>query len=375
MLGNSSSVRSISSSVGLAVEVADGELGEVLAEQRDGVGAVDGLFADGPHGARGYGDRMTEADALPRSARRVQAALIELGLPADIHRLADSTRTAPEAAAAVGCELGRDREVARDARRAQRRARARARLGRQPRGRGADRGRARRARRAARRGLRARDHRATRSAASRPSATRARCRRCSTRTCCASRRCGPPPATRTRSSRSPPPCSRRRRRRPCSTLRRMSVALVTGGNRGIGLEVCRQLAAQRPRGDPRLARPGQGRAGGGGDRGARPRAAARRRRRRERGASGAGDSSTLDVLDQQRRDPLRHVGARDRRRPRRGPRGARDEPVRRLAHDAGLPPPPAPQRARPDRQRLQRQRLAQRDGRRDARLLASARPA
>jgi prolyl-tRNA editing enzyme YbaK/EbsC (Cys-tRNA(Pro) deacylase) len=49
---------------------------------------------------------MTQADALPRSARRVKAALIELGLPSDIHRLADSTRTAPEAAAAVGCELG-----------------------------------------------------------------------------------------------------------------------------------------------------------------------------------------------------------------------------------------------------------------------------
>jgi prolyl-tRNA editing enzyme YbaK/EbsC (Cys-tRNA(Pro) deacylase) len=31
---------------------------------------------------------------------------VALGLPADIHRLADSTRTAPEAAAAVGCELG-----------------------------------------------------------------------------------------------------------------------------------------------------------------------------------------------------------------------------------------------------------------------------
>jgi prolyl-tRNA editing enzyme YbaK/EbsC (Cys-tRNA(Pro) deacylase) len=43
---------------------------------------------------------------LPRSARRVHDALIELGLPADIHRLEDSTRTAPEAAAAVGCELG-----------------------------------------------------------------------------------------------------------------------------------------------------------------------------------------------------------------------------------------------------------------------------
>jgi prolyl-tRNA editing enzyme YbaK/EbsC (Cys-tRNA(Pro) deacylase) len=43
---------------------------------------------------------------LPRSARRVRDALVALGLPADIHRLADSTRTAPEAAAAVGCELG-----------------------------------------------------------------------------------------------------------------------------------------------------------------------------------------------------------------------------------------------------------------------------
>jgi len=45
-------------------------------------------------------------DDLPRSARRVRDALIALDLDADIHRLADSTRTAPEAAAAVGCELG-----------------------------------------------------------------------------------------------------------------------------------------------------------------------------------------------------------------------------------------------------------------------------
>ena len=43
---------------------------------------------------------------LPRGARRVREALLALGLSADIHRLEDSTRTAPEAAAAVGCELG-----------------------------------------------------------------------------------------------------------------------------------------------------------------------------------------------------------------------------------------------------------------------------
>ena len=49
---------------------------------------------------------MNEAETLPRGARRVRTALLELGLPGDIHRIADSTRTAPEAAAAVGCELG-----------------------------------------------------------------------------------------------------------------------------------------------------------------------------------------------------------------------------------------------------------------------------
>jgi prolyl-tRNA editing enzyme YbaK/EbsC (Cys-tRNA(Pro) deacylase) len=49
---------------------------------------------------------VAAVDELPRSARRVRDALIALGLPSEIHRLADSTRTAPEAAAAVGCELG-----------------------------------------------------------------------------------------------------------------------------------------------------------------------------------------------------------------------------------------------------------------------------
>jgi prolyl-tRNA editing enzyme YbaK/EbsC (Cys-tRNA(Pro) deacylase) len=43
---------------------------------------------------------------LPRSARRVQAALAEAGLDAEVRELPDSTRTAPEAAAAVGCQLG-----------------------------------------------------------------------------------------------------------------------------------------------------------------------------------------------------------------------------------------------------------------------------
>ena len=43
---------------------------------------------------------------LPRAALRVRSALETLGLESDIRVLPDSTRTAPEAAAAVGCELG-----------------------------------------------------------------------------------------------------------------------------------------------------------------------------------------------------------------------------------------------------------------------------
>jgi prolyl-tRNA editing enzyme YbaK/EbsC (Cys-tRNA(Pro) deacylase) len=49
---------------------------------------------------------MSEGEELPRSVRRVCDALVALGLPCEVRRLADSTRTAPEAAAAVGCELG-----------------------------------------------------------------------------------------------------------------------------------------------------------------------------------------------------------------------------------------------------------------------------
>jgi prolyl-tRNA editing enzyme YbaK/EbsC (Cys-tRNA(Pro) deacylase) len=43
---------------------------------------------------------------LPRSARRVQQALHEAGVDVEVKELEHSTRTAPEAAAAVGCELG-----------------------------------------------------------------------------------------------------------------------------------------------------------------------------------------------------------------------------------------------------------------------------
>ncbi len=43
---------------------------------------------------------------LPRAARRVAAALAGFGLETEIRVLEESTRTAPEAAAAVGCELG-----------------------------------------------------------------------------------------------------------------------------------------------------------------------------------------------------------------------------------------------------------------------------
>ena len=43
---------------------------------------------------------------LPRAALRVQAALHEAGVDVEILELESSTRTAPEAAEAAGCELG-----------------------------------------------------------------------------------------------------------------------------------------------------------------------------------------------------------------------------------------------------------------------------
>jgi prolyl-tRNA editing enzyme YbaK/EbsC (Cys-tRNA(Pro) deacylase) len=49
------------------------------------------------------GDPLSE---LPRSARRVEAALAERGLGGRVRALPDSTRTAPEAAAAIGVEVG-----------------------------------------------------------------------------------------------------------------------------------------------------------------------------------------------------------------------------------------------------------------------------
>jgi prolyl-tRNA editing enzyme YbaK/EbsC (Cys-tRNA(Pro) deacylase) len=44
--------------------------------------------------------------SLPRSAKRVQQALHDAGVDVEVKLLEDSTRTAPEAAAAVGCEVG-----------------------------------------------------------------------------------------------------------------------------------------------------------------------------------------------------------------------------------------------------------------------------
>jgi prolyl-tRNA editing enzyme YbaK/EbsC (Cys-tRNA(Pro) deacylase) len=43
---------------------------------------------------------------MPSGPERVQEALLAQGIEAQVLRLADSTRTAPEAAAAVGCDVG-----------------------------------------------------------------------------------------------------------------------------------------------------------------------------------------------------------------------------------------------------------------------------
>ena len=42
---------------------------------------------------------------MSKSLKRVQTALIDLGLKTEIHEMADGTRTAADAAQAVGCEI------------------------------------------------------------------------------------------------------------------------------------------------------------------------------------------------------------------------------------------------------------------------------
>lgn len=49
---------------------------------------------------------MTDDQRLPERSRIVQQYLIEAGLTARVRELPDSTRTAAEAAAALGCEVG-----------------------------------------------------------------------------------------------------------------------------------------------------------------------------------------------------------------------------------------------------------------------------
>lgn len=49
---------------------------------------------------------MNQFDHFPARTRAVAAALVAAGIDPDIHELADSTRTAAEAASALGCEVG-----------------------------------------------------------------------------------------------------------------------------------------------------------------------------------------------------------------------------------------------------------------------------
>ncbi len=65
------------------------------------------LFAPGLHpgGRRAYGGRGKRESAMSKSLKRVRAALEAAGVPAEIREMDGSTRTAAEAAAAVGCGL------------------------------------------------------------------------------------------------------------------------------------------------------------------------------------------------------------------------------------------------------------------------------
>lgn len=49
---------------------------------------------------------MDAGTALPERSRQVAQALAEAGITGEIRQMPDSTRTAAEAAAALGCEVG-----------------------------------------------------------------------------------------------------------------------------------------------------------------------------------------------------------------------------------------------------------------------------
>ena len=147
------------------------------------------------------------------------------------------------------------------------------------------------------------------------------------------------------------------------------IALVTGGARGLGVEVCRQLA-QAGMTVWLTARDG--------DRAVAVAA--------ELGSDGDVRAARLDITDPaevealaariDRLDVLVNNAAIDfdtdapraHRRPRPGPSRPRDEPLRRLADGPGLHSSSACQSARPPRQRLQRRRLAGRYAPRHPRL-------
>ena len=116
-----------------------------------------------------------------------------------------------------------------------------------------------------------------------------------------------------------------------------TVSLVTGGNRGIGREVCRQLAGRghavvltaRSTADGRAAtRAPRGRARCRTPPARRHRPGQRRPRPRARSR---GPLREARRPGQQRRHHLRHLAAGGRRRPGGGPGGGRDQPVRAVA--------------------------------------------
>ena len=143
-----------------------------------------------------------------------------------------------------------------------------------------------------------------------------------------------------------------------------TITLVTGGNRGIGREVCRQLA-DRGHNVVLTARSAQAAAAAARATGAEPCPSTspipQHRRCR---AAGRRAPRPAGRPGQQRRHRLRHLATGDRCRPGRGPRGGRDQPVRPVADGPAVPAAAAGQRASPDRQRLQRGRVAGRHGRR-----------
>lgn len=89
-----------------AVERIDPLTGEIIDQQRVAEQLLVQATEQGVSLVGKETSTMADDQRLPERSRIVQQALIDAGLTARVRELSDSTRTAAEAAVALGCEVG-----------------------------------------------------------------------------------------------------------------------------------------------------------------------------------------------------------------------------------------------------------------------------